>query len=93
MLDNSERQRRHRGGRCLSTTTVVRALVDTAPAGEPLGDELIVAFRFMHPFPPALRTKTVSSGLILLLVFAIPYLTLNLCGWLADALGRSRSAT
>jgi hypothetical protein len=32
----------------------------------------------MHPFPPALRTRNVSSALILFLVFAVPYLTLNL---------------
>lgn len=31
----------------------------------------------MHPFPPAPRMRTVSSGLILLIVFAIPYLSLN----------------
>jgi len=43
----------------------------------------------MHPFPPALRTRNVSSGLILLLAFAVPYLTLNL--WLAR--GRSWAFT
>jgi hypothetical protein len=32
----------------------------------------------MHPFPPPLRTRIVSSGLILFLVLAVPYLTLNL---------------
>lgn len=32
---------------------------------------------FRHPFRRALRTNDVSSGLILLLVFAIPYLTLK----------------
>jgi hypothetical protein len=39
---------------------------------------LTAAFRFRHPLPPALRTNNVSSGLILLLLFAIPYLALNL---------------
>jgi hypothetical protein len=42
------------------------------------GEELIAAFRSMHPCPSALRTRNMSSGLILLVVLAIPYLTLNL---------------
>jgi hypothetical protein len=31
----------------------------------------------MHPISPAVRTCSVSSGLILLMVFAVPYLLLN----------------
>jgi hypothetical protein len=43
-----------------------------------------------HPTLPALRIRNVSSGLILLVVLAVPYLTLNL--WRL-ARGRSWAST
>jgi hypothetical protein len=45
---------------------------------EERADEIARSVSVAHPVRAALRTRGVSSGLILLLVLAVPYMTLNL---------------